>query len=297
MEQTRRYWWAYIIIFLASQLMAGCLSIVLSMLGSQLFSIEWRLVLTLLVANLMGIFFFFLYRPQSITWTSTLSGLEGKKGRRTGWVFLLALPLILLTNMIQEVFFADIPDLVGEETFKVFIYHPVGFITVTLLGPLSEELLFRGGVQTDFNRKGSFLTEKLLKFMVFFAAIISPSSKSQTGGAQTRFSLIRSCVSKRFWLPIVCSALIFSFVHMNPAQMPAALILGLLMGFAYKWTGSLVAPVCIHVFNNSFACILSLLFPNDDSIVNIMGGTTSAGLVAIVCVFLVFILVRNMKRA
>ena len=258
----RRHWWMFILIFLCSQLAAGITPFLLSLLHIRLSS-SITLVGTLLLANLLAIGLFFLYRPHSITWTSTMAGLQGQAGRRTFWVFLMAIPAILLVNILQEALFPDIPDLVGADTFKEIMYHPAGLLTIMFLGPLSEELLFRGGVQTDL-------------------AIIMQHEP------QSRF---RSTYS-----PLILSALIFAIIHLNPAQMPAVFILGFVLGFAYWWTGSLLAPVCIHVFNNSLACLLYFLSPDDDSFIHFVGGATNAGVIVLTSLVALGLIIWQMYR-
>ena len=78
--------------------------------------------------------------------------------------------------------------------------------------------------------------------------------------------------------------------------MPAAFILGLVLGFAYWWTGSLVAPICIHVFNNSTACVMAFLSPDDDSLIHLIGGTEKAGMLAVVCFFFLLITLRAVQK-
>ncbi len=257
----RRHWWMFILIFLCSQLAAGITPFLLSLLHIRLSS-SITLVGTLLLANLLAIGLFFLYRPHSITWTSTMVGLQGQAGRRTAWAFLMAIPAILLVNILQEALFPDIPDLVGADTFKEIMYHPAGLLTIVFLGPLSEELLFRGGVQTDF------------------ANIMQQECKN-------RFST---------YLPLILSALIFAIIHLNPAQMPAAFILGFVLGFAYWWTGSLLAPICIHVFNNALACLLFFLSPDNDSFIHFIGGPTEAGGIVLVSLVALGLIIWQMYR-
>lgn len=251
----------FLLIFLGSQLTAGITPFLLSLLHIRLSS-SITLVGTLLLANLLAIGLFFLYRPHSITWTSTMVGLQGQAGRRTAWAFLMAIPAILLVNILQEALFPDIPDLVGADTFKEIMYHPAGLLTIMFLGPLSEELLFRGGVQTDF------------------ANIMQQECKN-------RFST---------YLPLILSALIFAIIHLNPAQMPAAFILGFVLGFAYWWTGSLLAPVCIHVFNNALACLLFFLSPDNDSFIHFIGGPTEAGVIVLVSLVALGLIIWQMYR-
>ena len=254
----RRSWWVYILFFIVTQLAAGIIVVALSRFDiGRLLSNDGSLAPGMFIGNLLGILLFFCFRPQSITWSSTLAGCKGQKGRRSLLIVLLALPTIMLVNLVQEVFFPELPDLVGEEQFKQLMYHPLGLLTISLIGPLCEELLFRGGIQTDLSLHHS---------------------------------------NQGWFVPIAFSSIIFALVHVNPAQMPAALTLGLLLGFAYWWTGSLVASVGIHVFNNSFACCLAFISPNDTSLVHLLGGRTSAGIIAVVCLFWLYLAFRAVQK-
>ena len=253
----RHYWWIYILIFIISQLMAGVLPFLGRLYGNSTLTGIGMVSYALLLANLIGITLFFCYRPCSVTWANTLAGFRGRKGRRGGLVFLLAIPTILLVNLAQEVLLPDLPNWVGDDVFANIFMNPAGLITVCLIGPICEELLFRGGVLTDL-------------------------------------SLYHS--DQGWFVPVLLTAALFAMVHVNPAQLPAAFTLGILLGFAYWWTGSLVAPVCIHVFNNSFACLMNFLSPDDDSMVAFFGGSTSAGLVAVVSVFAFYLIIRAVQK-
>ena len=255
MESKTRSWWVYLLFFFISQLAGGGVAVVLT--ATKLASAEESLVLSLLMANLLAIGMFLLWRQRDVTWAKTVAGVQGENLRHTGLVFAIALPIIVLVNLVQEAFFPEIPDLVGEETFKAIMYNPLGLLTVAVLGPLAEELLFRGGIQ---------------------------------GGIQGGFPTISGKTA------LLLSALIFALAHLNPAQMPAAFILGAVLGFAYWWTGSLVAPVCIHVFNNSIACVLSFLSPNDDSLIHFVGGNERAGVLAAVCIFFLVITLHAVRQ-
>lgn len=63
------------------------------------------------------------------------------------------------------------------------------------------------------------------------------------------------------WMPIVISAALFAIVHGNPAQMPGALILGIVMGWMYSHTRSIVPSLIVHWVNNSVAYFSAFLFP------------------------------------
>lgn len=251
----QRFWWIYIVIFIVSQLIGAGASLALATAG--VLPGMWSVMASLLVANLLAIGLYLLWKPRDITWATTKAGVQGRNAYRTGLVFLLSLPVIILVNLIQEVFFPDIPDLVGEEMFKVIMDNPLGMVTVAMLGPVAEELLFRGGVQKDL---------------------------------ETRYPAQGPAVA------IGLSAAIFTMAHLNPAQMPSAFCIGLVLGFAFWWTGSLLAPICIHVFNNSLSCLLLFLSPDDVSMIHFLGGKEQAGVVAVVCVFFLVIILHAVRK-
>ena len=56
---------------------------------------------------------------------------------------------------------------------------------------------------------------------------------------------------------IVISALFFAVIHMNPWQALNAFLIGLVMGYVYYKTGSLILTMVIHFVNNGTAVILS----------------------------------------
>ena len=56
---------------------------------------------------------------------------------------------------------------------------------------------------------------------------------------------------------IVVSALFFALIHMNPWQALNAFIIGVVMGFVYWRTGSLLLTMLIHFVNNGTAVILT----------------------------------------
>jgi len=56
---------------------------------------------------------------------------------------------------------------------------------------------------------------------------------------------------------IVISALFFAVIHANPWQALNAFLIGLLMGYVYYKTGSLILTMIIHFVNNGTAVVLS----------------------------------------
>ncbi|MBR2638621.1 MAG: CPBP family intramembrane metalloprotease [Bacteroidaceae bacterium] len=67
---------------------------------------------------------------------------------------------------------------------------------------------------------------------------------------------IQGMLMRRFsnpWVGIIIASLIFGAIHMNPIQVFYATMLGLVFGWIYYRTGSLVPVVIGHVLNNSMA--------------------------------------------
>lgn len=108
-------------------------------------------------------------------------------------------------------------------------------------------------------------------------------------------SLERS--GKPFWLAAVVSALCFGLIHLNPAQIPFAFAMGLILSVVYHKTGNAVVTSIIHILNNSLA-VLQMSLMGEQSKDFKMGdwlGLKSAGewfLVAVLAVLCVFLLYR-----
>ena len=112
----------------------------------------------------------------------------------------------------------------AEQEFGTIMGTPWGYLVIGLLAPLSEEIVLRGAI-----------LKELLK-----------SEKLST------------------WTAIAISALLFALVHMNPAQMPHAFLIGLLLGWMYYRTGSILPGVAYHWANNSVAYVMYALYPDPD---------------------------------
>lgn len=66
------------------------------------------------------------------------------------------------------------------------------------------------------------------------------------------------------WQAIVVAALVFGVFHLNPVQIVYATLLGLVFGWMYYRTGSLMSVIVGHVLNNSIATLTMLVFGNAD---------------------------------
>ena len=136
-------------------------------------------------------------------------------GEVSGKTIGLSIPLIvagmLFINLCSE--FIGLPDLM-QDTFRAMSRNVFGIISIAIMAPLVEELLFRGAIQGYMLRKG-----------------IKPLHA------------------------ILIASAIFGIVHMNPIQIPFAFAIGMIFGWLYYRTGSVVPGIIGHFINNSIACL------------------------------------------
>ena len=57
------------------------------------------------------------------------------------------------------------------------------------------------------------------------------------------------------WVALFIASAIFGIVHMNPVQILFAFAIGLIFGWLYYRTGSLVPGIVGHFINNTIACV------------------------------------------
>ena len=57
------------------------------------------------------------------------------------------------------------------------------------------------------------------------------------------------------WYAIIASSILFGLIHLNPAQIPGAIILGLVMAWMCYRTKSLIPGIIIHIINNTLCLI------------------------------------------
>ena len=98
-----------------------------------------------------------------------------------------------------------------------------------------------------------------------------------------RGAILRSLLkwNSRPWVAILISAVLFSAAHMNPAQMPHTLLIGLLLGWMYYRTDSIVPGVVFHWVNNTVAYVIYNLYPNPDMTTTDLVGSEQHVLMAV----------------
>lgn len=100
------------------------------------------------------------------------------------------------------------------------------------------------------------------------------------------------------WVGIVISAVLFALIHMNPAQMPHAFLIGLLLGWMYYRTDSIVPGVVYHWVNNTVAYVLYNFYPDPNMTLLDLFGSQRTVLMALffsLCIFLPALYQLNLR--
>lgn len=100
------------------------------------------------------------------------------------------------------------------------------------------------------------------------------------------------------WVGITISAALFTLIHMNPAQMPHAFLVGLLLGWMYYRTDSIVPGVIYHWVNNTVAYVMYNLYPDPDMRLADLFGSERTVLMAVgfsLCIFLPALFQLNLR--
>ena len=167
------------------------------------------------------------------------------------WAALLALGSILPSQWLLEQLQLEMPQNV-EKLFEQMMGQPVGYIVVGILVPVAEEMCFRGAI--------------LRKLLTMFPR-------------------------RQHWIAIAVSALIFGLAHTNMPQFIHATIVGLLLGWLYYRTDSILPGIVFHWMNNTVAFVMFHLMPqmNDGKLIDIFHGNNTEMLLALV--FSLFIMI------
>lgn len=115
-----------------------------------------------------------------------------------------------------------------------------------------------------------------------------------------RGAILRSLLkwNSRPWVAIAISAVLFSVAHMNPAQMPHTFLIGLLLGWMYWRTNSIVPGVAFHWVNNTVAYVLYNFYPNPDMTTADLFGSQQHVLMAVgfsLCILIPSLLQLNLR--
>ena len=140
------------------------------------------------------------------------------------WVALFTLGTIIPLSFLYEQLGIEM-DENTQQIFTSLMKEPWGYVAVGILAPLAEEVVFRGAI---------------------LRTLLGIMSK------------------KNHWVAIIISAALFGLAHFNEAQFVNALLMGLLLGWMYYRTGSLVPGILLHWVNNTMAYVLANIMPQSD---------------------------------
>ena len=140
------------------------------------------------------------------------------------WVALFSLGTIIPLSFLYEQLGIEM-DENTQQIFTSLMKEPWGYVAIGALAPLAEEIVFRGAI---------------------LRTLLGIMSK------------------KNHWVAIMISAAIFGAVHGNQAQFVNALLMGLILGWMYYRTGSLVPGILLHWVNNTMAYVLTNIMPQSD---------------------------------
>jgi len=187
------------------------------------------------------------------------------------WSSIAALGALIPSIFIQE--FINWPEWLTDmfnseatlEALSTLTTTAGGFFVIAILQPLAEEVVFRGAI-----------LRTLLRW--------KPEHR---------------------WLMITLSALLFAIAHMNPMQFIHPFMVGLLLGWMYERTGSIIPGVAYHWINNSAAVVMTILYPSAGNttevrLSDIWGeGNVYLAVAFSLCILLpaIYQLNRTMKRA
>lgn len=88
------------------------------------------------------------------------------------------------------------------------------------------------------------------------------------------------------WVAIIFSSLMFGIIHLNPAQVPFAFIMGIVLGVVYVKSHSIVLTSIIHILNNTIAVVEIIILgerANDLSYAELLGGSGITWVYIIIC--------------
>lgn len=169
------------------------------------------------------------------------------------WAALAAIGTILPSQWIVEQMEMTMPA-GTEKLFEEIMGEPTGYLAIGILAPLAEELVFRGAI--------------LRKLLNAFG-------------------------EKWHWIAIVISAVIFGAVHGNIPQFVHAFAIGLLIGWMYYRTHSIIPGVLFHWVNNTIAYVMFNAMPQmaDGKLIDLFHG--DAKMMGAALIFSLFILIPS----
>lgn len=167
------------------------------------------------------------------------------------WAAIAALGSILPSEWLVEKMEYTMPEAM-EQMFEQIMGEPVGYLSIGILTPLAEEIVFRGAI--------------LRKLLGIFD-------------------------DRWHWVAIAVSAVIFGAVHGNWPQFVHAALLGLLLGWMYYRTGSILPGIMLHWVNNTVAYVMFNIMPQmaDGKLIDLFHGNERMMVLGLIFSLFIFI--------
>lgn len=190
----------------------------------------------------------------------------------------LSAPLYLCIYLMLYILMMGVPLAVGtrffspKETARKRAFSSKRRVSVILLGvalcllgdmlaAVLTEYLYMLGIaepQLPVMNDGSFLT--LLLNLLVLAAVPAVMEECLMRGL-----VLQTLRPLGDGLAVTVSALLFALMHGNVRQAPYALLMGLVLGWVYVYTGSLRAAIAVHGISNALVLIVSYSLQFQDS--------------------------------
>lgn len=247
----------YVMLFLILQMLVGVIiKTVWQMVTGGTDVTTTQLVVSMAIFNALIIAIFWLagWTAVSARWLLTRQWLV------LLWAVIAALGMLIPMTWLQE-HMPELPNLIENEQ-ELLMGNYWGYLVIGLMAPLAEEFVFRGAILRTLLGWDTTTTHHP-------SHPISPPLGRDRGWVSPI-------------LAIIISALLFAIVHLNPAQMPYAFIAGLLLGWMYWRTGSILPGMAYHWANNSAAYIVYHAYPDPDlKLIDIFQGSETHVLMAV----------------
>ena len=191
-----------LLIFIAAQVVAGVAVGILAITGAVTNAFAWSMMVSDLLV-MAAIMLLYRFRLGEILNVKTVNW------RKACWGIVGTVACIFSLDVFEE--FLDLPNLLEKE-FTSMSHSLLGVLSIAVIGPAMEELVFRQATIGLMLKKG-----------------LSPK------------------------MAITLSVMLFGLIHLNPAQVPFAIAIGVIFGLIYYKTGNIVLTTLLHIANNSIA--------------------------------------------
>ena len=163
--------------------------------------------------------------------------------------------VILLVMFLSLKWCVASPTYLRTKPWGVFFWAGVAALGTLIPSEVYQELL----PLPDFS------TQELMQVMssrwgYLTICIFAPLVEEVVFRGAVLRSLLQRMNSR--WGAIALSAFLFALVHLNPAQMPHAFLIGLLLGWMYERTRSILPGIMVHWVNNTVVYVVYNLLPN-----------------------------------